>query len=629
MDTILTLSNNPSILNEISRIKEMMGVKTANPLNESVGSSVADMASKLSDIVRTMLNRSDFSNMNLKGINFTKSDFQRLIHLLGDYSGRINQAETKTKQLLGILISEDAELSKEFYKSYLTRQLQVNQQNEVQIIQKLIEKLKGESMEFDTALRNLLKKDENSDIIYYGIRDSLYRQYETFTQRPNDFVTTLGSGSKKRLDKGEMKKLRRVINKKTPKLFVKDFFTLFRRYASDIKDEISALNEGYITDVAQRKLKPVGDDGKAVDYSDLTEAYSVQITRLLNALEYKANDAAATVLDDFGLDKEITDMIKEGDVKFFQIFRETWEKSGEGVGEMFLDVLRSFKDDIIETVKSLFTKGEMGNTLASLLDPRTSVGQFMYTAQFAGLNKQYLALIRTSAGQSKTNKAKYAGLYFAQSLVGYYISWAVLSVAEFIYDILLGIFQATWNSALELFAYLTGKDSVLDKKLDLDIWLTKGIGSLVYDRVSVITDWLKNKEGENSIWGYAVDMIETWIPGGMGTVQDGLLYTIIDYIIERGSEGRYDMDTYKGPIQQLIKQFSSLIGFAETVAYNDTEDSFKNFIRNLPNKDDFMWNSIDVVEGDDGKNYYNIKLKNNQGEQYYLYDKDKDTFIVP
>ena len=607
---------NPNILTEIYRMREIMSLPKTT-IKESIGASIYDnILSKINQLLRD----SDFTEIKIGGRSFQRVNFDNLVYILDDFNNRISDAEETEKALLGKLINEDEGLSLEFYKEWLTSIKRNNNMSEKELLEKLKSYMKTPGTELSSALNRVIANSPQKSIVKEAIYSALSKQLDTYTNKPGKFTDTLSGVAPTKLNARQMRKLKKVINQKTPKLFIQDFFNLFIKSFDDVKKEIMELNAGYISDVATARSKSDADS----KVKELTEAYSVAITRLLNQLETKKDGAAAKVLADAGLDSEITKMISNGDIPFFTIFRETWEKSGEQVDEIIVDVVRSFSGEIMSTIRQLFTKGERKQGVQSLLDPRTSVGQFMFTNQFAGLNKQYLTLIRTSAGESLSKKGKFALAYLAQSLIGYLMGWLAQSVIIFVFDIFRGLIQSGWNVFLDGMTDMfdMDDDKLIQYKADWNTVFKQGLGEWFKERVGILISYLKEKgeEDPNGFIGTAINIIERTIIGGLGTVQDSIGFTIFDKMIELSSQGKYDPSQFDGIVMEIVNAFGNMTAPAEVVAYQNTEDSFKSFVREKLSEDEFDFLSPKKVGEDEGKTWYKVSRKGNGADSYYMYD---------
>ena len=185
------------------------------------------------------------------------------------------------------------------------------------------------------------------------------------------------------------------------------------------------------------KATATSTDSKTLDstLNSLKEAYAGKIASLMNQLEIRTNGAAADVLDNYGLDSNITAIIRSDSYEFFTMFRGIWEKEGESLVTMIKDTNISFLNEFVALFKQLITKEGFFKAIGSLINPRTSIGQFMLTSQFASINKQYLALIRTSALENKSNKFKFSQLYLTQSFIGYYVGFLIYEVLFLLWEL--------------------------------------------------------------------------------------------------------------------------------------------------------------------------------------------------
>jgi hypothetical protein len=611
--------SNPHIITEIYRIREIM-LLPKTIVKESVGSSIYD---NILTILKNALNESDFRIKNIGGKEFKRIDFESLAYVLEDFSGRIELAGNVEKELLGKLINSNDELSLKFYKEFLKSMRNNNKISEREFLESLKKKVESApGVNLKTVLNETIQESPQKIIIVEAIYSRVNTQLEIFTNNPKKFRNTLSDNVEPiRLTSTQIKKLRTVIDKKTPRIFLQDFFKLFTNSFDEVKLKISQLNAGFYIDVAEAlTIKPSDAYNPTEQIQKITESYAVAITRLLGQLEIKQNGAAAQVLSDAGLDSEITDLIMNGNIRFFAIFKETWEASAADMDKMMIDVLTTFSKELNETLKNILTGNERGKALRSLLDPRSSVGQFFWTTQFAGLNKQYLTLMRTSAGESYKQMGKASLVFLAQSFVGYIVGWFIQNIVLFLWEIIKGLWEYCYNGVLDHIGDTLNIDN--DKIDNLKVNYTTVFVDWkpwVYGRLDDLSDFLSNTHESNpdDFIGIMVDILEKFT-SGLGTFQDSIGWAITDAILERASRGSLDISQFDGIIMTIVNSFQNMIAPADVVAYDDDIDSFKSFLND--NLDNDKYNFIDVKKDDEG--VYKVPGRGNNNTDKFYYYKD-------
>ena len=71
---------------------------------------------------------------------------------------------------------------------------------------------------------------------------------------------------------------------------------------------------------------------------------------------------------------------------------------------------------------------------------------------------------------------------------------------------------------------------------------------------------------------------------------------------------------------EIVNAFGNMTAPAEVVAYQNTEDSFKSFVREKLSEDEFDFLSPKKVGEDEGKTWYKVSRKGNGADSYYMYD---------
>lgn len=628
-----------NIIMEINRMREMMSLEPifskskliieALNITEVLNPIIDPIIDRLANLVNSI---SDTMPIQIGDQNYYKQDFEDVIYVLQDFGTRYKSASKKTQKLLGKLIAQEG-YSEQLYIAFLKNIEEYSKTTETDLFNDLQVLMRQKTLTFKDALRKKLKENDYVDLLVEGMEPFMNRRYLEWNSSNAEFVPTLKRGTPfKKLTTRQKKMLVNTVNDKTPRLFVNDFFNLFTESVTEIKKEIQLLNEGFIRDVAiAKRAKP------DANIEDIQKAYAAQVTRKMNLLRIKSNESAATIMSEAGLSKDITDMIKNGDFEFFKLFRETWESDGETLVERFGEISRGFKDDARNTVKNLFVGKEKFNTFVGIFWPplKGTVGQFVYTTQFASLNKQWVALIRSNGGSSKKALASYSAIYLAQSFVGYYYGWLVYTGILAGYEILLGIF-----AAMEKGIRLGLSDRLDNDKYSEDQWIVGffssygGWEAFIEERLKLGFNFFFENDDSSGLISGIKEFIEKMIIGGFGTVQEALVPQMVEWTLNKSSQvatgGGLNLEFEKYGIVDLVSNaFRALIPgeSAEIIAYKDTIESFENFAKDSLDTERFNINKIKAEEGDDGKTYYKVEGKGNQADGWYYY-KD-DTFVVP
>jgi hypothetical protein len=624
-----------NIIMEINRMREMMSLE---PIFSK--SKLIIEALNITEVLNPIINRlanlvnsiNDTTPIRVGDQNYYKQDFENLIYVLEDFNARYKSATGKTQKLLGkFFVSEG--YSEQLYIAFLNNLEQYSKTTETDLFNDLQTLMRDRGLSFKEALRKKLKNDDYVDLLVEGMEPFMNGRYLEWNSSNAEFVPTLKRGTPfKKLTTRQKKMLVNTVNDKTPSLFVTDFFELFWKSVTEIKKEIQLLNEGFIRDVAIAKRAK-----SDANIEDIQKAYAAQVTRKMNLLRIKSNESAATIMSEAGLSRDITDMIKNGDFEFFKLFRETWESDGETLVERFNEINRGFMDDARNTAKNLVSGTEKFKTFVGIFWPplKGTVNQFLYTTQFASLNKQWVALIRSNGGSSKKAMTNYSFIYLAQSFVGYYIGWAIQTGILAIYEVLLGLFAYIEEGIRLGFSEITDND-----KYSKDQWIVGffssygGFGSFIEERLKLAFSFFYENDDSSGLISGIKELIEKMIVGGFGTVQEAIIPQTVEWTLNKSSRvstgGGLNLEFEEYGIVDLVSNaFRALIPgeSAEIIAYKDTIESFENFAKDSLDTERFNINRIEAEEGDDGKTYYKVEGKGNQADGWYYY-KD-DTFVVP
>lgn len=221
----------------------------------------------------------------------------------------------------------------------------------------------------------------------------------------------LSNLSKKlKLTPGEIEQFIKVVESKTVKTFAGDIRKYWKQDVDVIKNDIIAYSEGFL-----EEIKNLKKNKKEIQL--LINAYSVQISRLLDRAEIKMNGAAAKILEEAGVDKNLVNKITFGKEPFFVTYQKLRGKDNQKLYEIMSETSKEFLVEVKDLIRGLFRKE--GNTIISAFNPKTSVGQWFYTNQWASLNKLYRLAIKMSPGESRTKLLKYILATMFASSIGF------------------------------------------------------------------------------------------------------------------------------------------------------------------------------------------------------------------
>lgn len=429
-----------NILNEIHRIKEVMGVKSK--LLTEISKLVSVFEEYLDDFFKTVQVKpiKNTTDVLIGNVKTTQRAYDNIIRALNDPTGELlNRLDITTLQALGRIIRQNEDLVNLLYKSVIKDFLELTpgatEESLIKLIkdkvdsgEKLIEIL-GEMTDDDYAVVNAIFLKINKKI-----EDLETGKFTT------EVTKTLKSGEGVRsLTADELSTFNKVIERKTPKTFIGDVITLWRNSLDEIKDTIIELSRGFEQDIVDKTPEEV---------AKLLNAYAVAISRNLDLAEIKLNGAAAEILEKEGLPKEIVNKLKTDKSAFLETFRIARAADNQSLVTLVAQTTKEFVLEIFEFVRGVFRLG-LDNSILKLFNPSTSVGQYFLTNNWATWNKLWRLAIKTSAGQ---NKSKFIIAAMFASSVG-----AV--VGSLITDILGGLSEATIQPRVNnLLDYIGGED---------------------------------------------------------------------------------------------------------------------------------------------------------------------------
>lgn len=429
-----------NILNEVHRIKEVMGVKPK--LLTEISKLVSSFADYLDDFFKTVQVKpiKNTTDVMVGNVKTSQRSYDNIIRALNDPTGELlTTLDNTTLQALGRIIRQNENLVNLLYKSVIKDFLELTpgatEESLIKLIkdkvdsgEKLIEIL-GEMTDDDYAVVNA---------IFLKISKKI-EDLETGKFTP-EVSRTLKSGEGVRsLTADEVSKFNKVIERKTPKTFIGDVITLWRNSLDEIKDRIIELSRGFEQDIVDKTPEEV---------ARLLNAYAVAISRNLDLVEIKLNGAAAEILEKEGLPKEIVNKLKTDKSAFLDTFRIARAADNQSFVSLVTQTTIDFALEILEFVRGVFRLG-LDNSFLKLFKPSTSIGQYFLTDNWATWNKLWKLAIKTSAGQ---NKSKFIIQAMFASSVG-----AV--VGSLITDIMGGLSEATIQPHINnLLDYIGGED---------------------------------------------------------------------------------------------------------------------------------------------------------------------------
>lgn len=429
-----------NILNEIHRIKEVMRVKPK--LLTEISKLVSSFADYLDDFFKTVQVKTikNTADVMIGNVRTSQRSYDNIIRALNDPTGELlNTLDITTLQALGRIIRQNENLVNLLYKSVIRDFLELTPGATEESLIKLIK----DKVDSGEKLIEILGEMTDDD---YGVVNAIFLK---ISKRIEDFETgkfttevsrTLKSGQGVRsLTADELSAFNKVIERKTPKTFIGDVTTLWRNSLDEIKDRIIELSRGFEQDIVDKTPEEV---------SRLLNAYAVAISRNLDLAEIKLNGAAAEILEKGGLPKEIVTKLKTDKSAFLETFRIARAADNQSLLTLVAQTTKEFVLEIFEFVRGVFRLG-LDNSILKLVNPRTSVGQYFLTNNWATWNKLWRLAIKTSSGQ---NNSRFIIAAMFASSVG-----AV--VGSLITDILGGlsesIIQPRVNNLLD---YIGGED---------------------------------------------------------------------------------------------------------------------------------------------------------------------------
>lgn len=509
----MNMQLNKKLLKEIYRNKQLMFGKTL------LSEQPAGIFGKISDLVSDFFARTEkkinptTGTRSIGGVeNLTQRTLDDIEAVISNPSlvGALSREELQT---LGKILLQSDEIVQKTYTEIVREFLQ---KNPTASERSLIEAITEEAKQSGKTVREVLFDITDDELATTILTRKFSQKIDDL--KKGKFTTEIVrelSDKAKLLTPDEIKAFNKVIESKTAKVFIEDVTQLFKKDLDQLKKEIYELSIGF----EQSILEKTPDEIK-----ELVNAYALAVSRKLDLIEIKANGAANEILENSGLSKEIVDKLQNSDDAFFKVFKNERAADSQSLLAVLGDTLKSFLREIGEIVTGVFKKE--GNTLLKIFDPRTSVGQWFYTAQWATFSKLWKLAIKTSAGQ---NKAKYIAAAAFASAVGSLVGTTLSGVGYGLYELFV---LGGWNLLIDK---LGGKDNTIfgytEEELKADIGdtienkdvVSKILSPILENGFYVIRDEFE-KEG-------MLPALLSMVPGGVLTYDNSLFSNILTGIV--------------------------------------------------------------------------------------------------
>jgi len=352
--------------------------------------------------------------------------------LMADYDNNISSFLSNPDNVRDFarLIRNAPELVDDFYTNLVSDLITQGTvlRNETQLYNLLSTQKKSllnnnQPFDIDTELRRFIVDDFEREVLSEKIKSNfkLYEKGEfkpSVSVRPSDVtVKTLSDDQKAFLIKR--------INSNQP--FWTDFFRGINKGFNELTTEIESVSAGFYDDLLRAQ------DDKAI--ASITKAYSVEVARKLQQINLICKDAALQAMEQAGIPEEIMKVLKTSDEVFFKQFRELvrlnpdYDKIWDNFQGIFASNFKVLGDFFTDLFKLRIKK-----VAKELFDPSTDMGNFFYTAQWAGLNRLYKLAVKTGI---KGNKLEFLWKAVLSAQVGYLSGWFANTGIQTFYEIVI------------------------------------------------------------------------------------------------------------------------------------------------------------------------------------------------
>jgi len=463
------------LLHEINRSLELMGL---NHLNNR--QSIISESSILKDLIK---NVSDFLKPEIQSVNLPVSQgrkkvikqvkkyvlagqeveerfYNAFINLTNDFDANWPAFRTSDNlKKLAQLIRANAGITKEFYDDLISDLvLKTNSvKSETNLYKMLyeVEKRNGISnFNLETELKNFITNEFEFELLSPTFRNN-YKSYKDGTFKQTVFPKEINVNSEK-LSEKQIKNFNKVISTSTR--YWNNFTQLFVKNIEDFKNEIKELSSGFLDELSKMSGR-TPEEIKA-----LTNAYSVQISNKLSLIEIKMKGEAINIMETEGIPPDILEILKNDQNMFFKLFRDSIKSAQEGgvdinkITDFMSDSIKNNMNELGTFFKDAFSKRFI-QAVKHLVNPKSDLGIWFYTNQWAGLNKLFHLAVKTGALQNKKQAFEWLWKALIATNIGYLTGWAtstgILSIWELIgkpiYNASIGNFL---NYGCEMINYL-------------------------------------------------------------------------------------------------------------------------------------------------------------------------------
>jgi len=362
----------------------------------------------------------------------TRTFYNDVKKLIKDYDNNISNFLSKPDNVTEFarLIRNTPEIENDFYTNLVSDLITQGTvlRNETQLYNLLSTQKKqllnkNQPFDIDTELRRFIVDDFEREVLSEKIKSNfkLYEKGEfkpSVSVRPSDVtVKTLSDDQKAFLIKR--------INSNQP--FWTDFFRGINKGFNELTTEIESVSAGFYDDLLRAQ------DDKAI--ASITKAYSVEIARKLQQINLICKDAALQAMEQAGIPEEIVKVLKTNDEVFFKQFRELvglnpdYDKIWDNFQGIFAHNFKVLGDFFTDLFKLRIKK-----VAKEIFDPSTDMGNFFYTAQWAGLNRLYKLAVKTGI---KGNKLEFLWKAVLSAQVGYLSGWLANTSIQTFYEIII------------------------------------------------------------------------------------------------------------------------------------------------------------------------------------------------
>lgn len=508
------------LLSEIASIHRIMGINKVNLINEqSIWGKILGLADNYMSTA-SKATRGAVDDISVGGVIIKKDLYNQFLEAIENPSliSYLDKAELKT---LGKILSQSPEIVEDAYIGSIQKFLRNTPgATERDLYEAIATEMNATNKTFNEVVSEILG-DDLADGILVNKMARKFREFNDGTFKVD--VTPVASvATKKLLSSDEIKLFNKVVNSKGIKTFIGDVAQLYKKDLDTIKTEIVELSNGFVSSL-QGKTE--------TEVQEALNAYAVAISRKLDLAEIKMNGAAADVLDNMGVNPQIVSKIKNAEDGFLKVFRDARAADEQGFLTVIGNVFKEFVTEIGDLVKGLFRKE--ANTIVRAFNPKTSIGQFFYTNQWASLNKLWRLAIKMSPGVSRDNMMKFLAAASVASGIGFIFGSMVKSVGVGLWNLYV---KGGWNWFVRT---LGGEDGIIGNpeswaSVDINSWLTdtpdlgtdNALLAPIISMGQVLSDDIIRKYNDEGV----KDILLRMFPGGLLTYPESLAAGLLESV---------------------------------------------------------------------------------------------------